>query len=96
MDGYRLVCGWSWEEFVIACFSLLLDDDNESLEFKWIRACAKVGMAIFVALVGGFFYIRYIDHSSDEEENLEEKESQDQIVNSPFTHESSDVSNGVL
>eukprot|EP00605_Chrysophyceae_sp_TOSAG23-4_P001629 GSChrysophyteH1.ASY1.ANO1.1789.1 assembled CDS len=59
----RLVCGWSWADFISSCFtSALSDRQREFTQYKssnWLGACIKCVVAILV-LLGGKFLDLYL------------------------------------
>jgi len=58
MVAGRLLCGWSWSDFVTSCFTNLLSDrERELTKYKssnWVGALTKTIVAIIIVIAGKY------------------------------------------
>ena len=66
----RLVVGWSWQEFVTACFGAMIGDfATQSVGGVWVGAIVKVVVAGIVSVGGAYFELWRLKKVAIEKEN---------------------------
>lgn len=80
---FRLVVGWTWEEFVIGCFTRILEE-KESLEYKWYQALIKIAVAMAVFMLGGYYHCYHCAQVSKETAREKAEALENETIESPL------------